>query len=579
VTGAPSDAVRRARELLLAGRLGESERVLDAMTAGTNDAQVVALRGMLAAARNDDTGAATLLERSLRIKPTFDAAICLGRLRYAAGFGREIAGLLATAFRLNPQSTAAHELHRRAAPPSKAPARPLTTSRGHRRPLSIWFSQANSIPYDGDTPRDQPLGGTESAVVYLADALAEAGHVVRVYNGCADARRFRAVEYHRWQDIRADALEDAPDVLISIRDWSLIGQNRFAPLQLLWTGDPPDQPSARGLEIREHRTAIDYFVFQSQWHAGAYRTTRGIDAWRIVRTRLGFAPVARTRSVDRRPPRLIYASTPCRGLDLLLEWFPIIRQRCPEAELRVCSSLRLYGVSEEDDRAQFGALYERARQPGVVMLGSLPQPALAAEYEQARVLAYPNRRPETFCITVVEAQAAGCPVVTSTFGALPETVGNGGVCVSGDPDSDPTFRDRFVDEVVAMLTDDDRWCEASRVARERAAGHYNWRAIASEWSDFCYSALAGDVPELERIAHHLSGRRYPLARRIIEREGRPETVTADAWTALGRLVAWLDEGTQPVAADLMAQVQLLGPLRRIPAFDDWTRQAATTSAS
>ena len=130
-----------------------------------------------------------------------------------------------------------------------------------------------------------------------------------------------------------------------------------------------------------------------------------------------------------------------------------------------------------------------------------------------------------------------------------------------------------------MLTDDDRWREASRVARERAARHYNWSAIASEWSDFCYSALAGEVPELERIAHHLSGRRYSLAGRIIAHEGRPATVPADAWTAVGALVEWLDEGKQPPAAELMARAQLLGPLRRIPAFDEWTRQAATTSVS
>ena len=37
------------------------------------------------------------------------------------------------------------------------------------------------IPFDGATPSYQPLGGSESSIVYMARELARAGHEVTVY--------------------------------------------------------------------------------------------------------------------------------------------------------------------------------------------------------------------------------------------------------------------------------------------------------------------------------------------------------------------------------------------------------------
>ena len=59
----------------------------------------------------------------------------------------------------------------------------------------------------------------------------------------------------------------------------------------------------------------------------------------------------------------------------------------------------------------------------VIFTGRLSKPALARVLMQSDVCLYPCNFFETFCLTALECQAAGVPIVTSEFGALATTLG------------------------------------------------------------------------------------------------------------------------------------------------------------
>jgi glycosyltransferase involved in cell wall biosynthesis len=542
------------------------------------DAEVAALRGAVALGLGEREEAIAALRSSLQIHESQEAAMNLSAALEASGDREGAIDAATVALKLAPDDPAALRRFSQLAS-TELGAR----ARSDESPFTIFFYNPFGIMYDARTPRTRGLGGTESAVVYLAEALAERGHRIVVLNNCEEPGRWSGVEYARWETMPARAVSDRPDVLVAIRYWQAIGRARFAPLQIFWTGDAYDQPFLEGIDDPKRRAGIDLVALESRWQADTFSTHHGIPPWRIAQHPYGFAASAAgldggrsTRPVpDARRRTLAYTSTPFRGLDVLLDLFPRIRAACPDAELEVFSSMRVYGMAEEDDRRQFRALYRKAKQPGVTLVGTVPQLELAERLRDIRVLAYPNSYPETFCIAALEAQAAGCVVVTSELGALPETVGCGGVCLPGEITS-PDYQRAFVEACVRLLTDDEAWQSLSRGAIAHAWDGYTWSAVAATWDTLCRRALAPEPPLVDRIARHLASGRAPLAMRMLDREAAPDMVLEEDWQALRELAAWrADAGSRPDLSMLRKVAQRFPTIRRLALLERW--QAADES--
>lgn len=103
-------------------------------------------------------------------------------------------------------------------------------------------------------------------------------------------------------------------------------------------------------------------------------------------------------------------------------------------------------------------------------LGYLSEDDLSAAYSAADVYLAPSRH-EGFGIPVLEAMVCGCPVMASSGGALPETVGEAGVVErSWDPE-------QWAATLTALLRDPSRLELLRRRGRERAA-EFSWERAA-----------------------------------------------------------------------------------------------------
>jgi glycosyltransferase involved in cell wall biosynthesis len=207
------------------------------------------------------------------------------------------------------------------------------------------------------------------------------------------------------------------------------------------------------------RDGHDAFMFNSQWQRGQYLARFQIPPERTIVVRNAVAPVFQglfaagesIRGAKTVPPVLAYTSTPFRGLELLVEMFPTIRKAVPQVRLEVYSSMKVYQMPEGEDEQSFGRIYRVCRETeGIDYVGSLPQPELARRLRSVTALVYPNIFPETLCLAVLEAMAAGCGVITSDLAALPETTAGFARLIPITTPRD-VYKQNFCDAVVDFL--------------------------------------------------------------------------------------------------------------------------------
>ena len=359
-----------------------------------------------------------------------------------------------------------------------------------RKCLRVALASYYPQPFQTETPYTKPLGGSESALCYLAEVLAARAHEVFLLNagGAAGLSRglpclpLNAAAFNRLPALDALVVQNCAGHGRALR--AAVGPRTRL---LFWSQHAHDHPAVQPLRDRAEREAYDAFILVSDWQREHYREQFGIDAGRAGVLRNGISPAfgqlfgegETITEAKSRPPVLAYTSTPYRGLDCLLKAFPRIRAAVPGTTLEVYSSWQIYGVPEAEDQARFGKLYEQCRAlEGVEYVGPVPQPELARRLRRVAVLAYPNTYPETSCIAVLEAMAAGCRVVTSQRGALPETTAGFAMLIpiEGSPEE---YLERFVEETVAALGS---LADAEDHLR-RQVDHVNRRCTWAAWAD------------------------------------------------------------------------------------------------
>jgi len=353
--------------------------------------------------------------------------------------------------------------------------------------------------------RAEGIGGSETMVVHMARRLAALGHRVRVYTstGPHGDGIFDGVEYRQTEHLLNAG---ACDVFVAWRNAALFDAPVVAGLRLLWVHD-----IFAGGGAHKNLLRADRVLALSQWHAGFVVDHHNLPKSQVLVTRNGidFSRFTPRAEIVRDPHRAVYSSSPDRGLAVLLQVWPKIRERVPDASLDVYYGFFNWRKAAEarKDTEQLQVIDALEQMlvdlapHGVRSHGRVDQATLADAFMGAGVWAYPTWFSETSCITAMEAQAAGLRIVTSSIAALNETVGaerhavaynhaGYGVLIDGDWMSDE-YQARFVDEVVrAMTAPEGEWLKTREEIKARAFRDFDLDELAEAWVEMMRAMLA-----------------------------------------------------------------------------------------
>lgn len=348
----------------------------------------------------------------------------------------------------------------------------------HRKDIAIYCGQGWEKWHPADV-ETKGLGGSETAAIRLAESLSESYHVT-VY-GEVDYCAFKQITFKPHHTF--DQLEERHAVIASRSPW-LTDRPLVAGTKLLWMHD-----TDYGQNVTPERTdKFDAIMVLSIWHAEhVMKLYPWLDESKIVVTGNAIEPAYFKESDFRadRPPVALYSSSPDRGLDLLLEMWPAVRDQLPDAELHYCYSSVYDKVAEVTP--SLASFRDRVRtlseQDGVFNLGSLTQPQLAKKMGEVKVWCAPSYNTnigepfyETYCIGALEAAAAGAVVIASGWGALPERVEDAAnsVLIPPPEDKQGIRKDEWVSAIVnsMLLTAPERSLSALETTWQKRAGDF-----------------------------------------------------------------------------------------------------------
>jgi glycosyltransferase involved in cell wall biosynthesis len=392
-----------------------------------------------------------------------------------------------------------------------------------------------------DWGRPEGIAGSETCVIELSRRLARRGHDVRVYAPTFEDTTDDHEYGVRWRHVTTDidTAEDGvwwlcrcpwvvdhfdPPPAPSVPQQGGRGSPRNSQRVFLRCDDVHYRNAGAGDLTKERHDKLDHILLMSGPHRDLFRgfypflddrkTSTlgcGIATDRIELLTVGANHLAAQGSPHpplrgtlpqngggniRDPYRLVWVSSPDRGLDTAIDIFYRALEKEPRLNLHVYYGWHGVDRAYPDPNSEPQKLKRRIQamdRGQITWHGRVGKAELWRGHLSSNIWLYPTWFPEAGVVSAQEAQALGAiPICPPTYG-LAEKVKHG-VWIAGNP-ADPVIRDRYVAAVLALV---ERWEVCESIRRDMmpwARREFDWERIVDH-----HENLAGCLtPQLVKM--------------------------------------------------------------------------------
>jgi glycosyltransferase involved in cell wall biosynthesis len=326
--------------------------------------------------------------------------------------------------------------------------------------------------WDEEIYKTKGMGGSETACIEMAKNLKKlTGRNVIVFNNRQKSLKAESgVEYRPASEVNEYMSKLKPKIHIAWRH-NLKCTNAKT---YLWCHDL----YTPGVESQQN---FDKHICLSPFHKRYVSAMQGLHEDKIWVSRNGIVPerFADKPNVKKNPMKLIYPSSPDRGLDKLIPMLDLVRKTHP-IELHV-----FYGFDNlYKSGPQMISLADKikemiAKRDWIVSHGNTEQKELTRHFMESSLWVHPANFIESFCISAIESICAGCYPITRTLGALQDTLGeakeNGWAYLFKENCVTEQEQELWANKVREAL-DDKSWALITADPKD-----YAWESVAKEW--------------------------------------------------------------------------------------------------
>lgn len=275
--------------------------------------------------------------------------------------------------------------------------------------------------FNPDAIKANGSGGSEEALVWLTQLLAERGWQITVFASCGkDECQYGNVS---WKSSESWNCADYHDIVVLWRFPSKLELDINARIIYL---DLQEAISVDQLTPERVSRLTKIFV-KSRFHRSVYP---GIPDHKFAVIPNGIDVPTFLRETKRDSMLIINTSLPTRSLSATLDCYEMIKRRVPQAKLKWAYGWNIFDIHFRGSSAMKEwkrVLQMRMQELGVDNVGRLGHEDADKLYLQANIFAYPSEIADTDCISLSKAMAAGAVPITTKFAAMAEKAGHGGI--------------------------------------------------------------------------------------------------------------------------------------------------------
>jgi glycosyltransferase involved in cell wall biosynthesis/cyclopropane fatty-acyl-phospholipid synthase-like methyltransferase len=330
------------------------------------------------------------------------------------------------------------------------------------------------IEFNGGSLSEKAMGGSETAVIYVASEFAKMGHNVKVFCNCDKPGDYDGVQYLEIDKWSAFVNFGECDILIISRFFDLFKDPVNAKLKILWNHDILTEKDPL-LSILYN---IDYMYCLSDFHRKQY-----LEMIPDIEDLIKIIPNGIDRSIickRQKKDRIMFTSRPERGLFKALRIFEKLDDKNIEFMFCNYQTINDPEVHKIEDIC-YEYISELVKKGFKISMAQFTKEQLYEYISESKAVLYPTQFPEIFCISALEAQANHtCYISTDDF-ALPEIIKTASTRIENWTDENESD-EKFISTLKSILYNDDIRRQIEDEGYDKT-DDYSWIKVASKFID------------------------------------------------------------------------------------------------